>query len=166
MNELILRLILRYQKSGILVDTNILLLYFLGGYDPTRITRFKRTAQFVPEDYTLLRSILRRFVRVVTTPNILTEVSNFSGQLGEPTRSSYFKKFAEEVCLVEEHYIRSQEVARTDEFITFGLTDGAILRLARGTYLVLTDDLRLYEHLTRLNLDAVNFNHVRPLGWT
>jgi hypothetical protein len=93
MSEIINQLIVRYKQAGIMVDTNILLLYFVGAFDPNLIPRFKRTLQFAVEDHATLIRILRLFDKVVTTPNILTEVNRLSGQLGEAIRSQYFEKF-------------------------------------------------------------------------
>jgi hypothetical protein len=76
MNDEIQRLVVRYARKGILIDTNILLLYFLGSFDQDLIPSFKRTVQFTVEDYNTLLLLLQMFDRLVTTPNILTEVSN------------------------------------------------------------------------------------------
>lgn len=54
MNTFALELISRYAPRGILIDTNILLLYFVGTTNPDRIARFKRTQTFVKEDYNVL----------------------------------------------------------------------------------------------------------------
>lgn len=47
-------LLAKYSTKGILIDTNIFLLYLIGSVNRKRISRFKRTIQFVPEDYDLL----------------------------------------------------------------------------------------------------------------
>ncbi len=52
----------RYRQAGIMVDTNILLLFFIGAFDQNLITRFKRTRQFSVEDYATLISIFGLFV--------------------------------------------------------------------------------------------------------
>lgn len=49
MKDVINSLIRRYHQKGILIDTNILLLYFVGTVNRERITRFNRTQQFIPE---------------------------------------------------------------------------------------------------------------------
>jgi rRNA-processing protein FCF1 len=165
MIEEIRQLIVRYIKRGILIDTNILLLYFVGSFNPKLISSFKRTLQFTPEDYNTLILMLAPFERLITTPNILTEVSNLSGQLGEPVRTEYFRTFGKKISVMEENYINSHEASLRGEFIKLGLTDTAILMLATEQYLVLTDDFRLSQNLQRKGLDVINFNHVRPLGW-
>ena len=159
------RLIQRYKQAGILVDTNILLLYFIGAYDQDLIPKFKRTRQFTVEDHAILISLLGLFDKIVTTPNILTEVSNLSGQLGEPKKSEYFKKFSSGISLLEEEYVASKDVADMQEFVRFGLTDTGIVHLTRGKYLVLTDDLQLSQYLQSAEVDVINFNNIRPAYW-
>jgi len=88
MTDPTLRLIHRYRSRGVLVDTNILLLHFVSDYDRELVPRFKRTATFAVDDYDLLIKLLTRFNSVVTTPNVLSEVSNLAGQLGEPANSA------------------------------------------------------------------------------
>jgi hypothetical protein len=158
-------LIARYARRGILIDTNILLLYFIGSFDPDLISRFKRTVQFTVEDYSTLLILLHPFEKLITTPNILTEVSNLSGQLGEPARTYYFRFFAEKIAGIEEHYIDSARAAEQDQFNRLGLTDTGILELSSRQYLILTDDFRLSQILQTNNLDVINFNHVRVIGW-
>ena len=165
MIEYIKQLIRRYNQKGLVIDTNILLLLFIGSYDPSQIGNFKRTKQFTIEDYNLLVLLLRPFKKLITTPNILTEVANLSGQLGEPVRSSYFYTFAERIKLLDEEYIESREIAAQAEFVKMGLTDVGILALSKGQYLVLTEDFRLSQLLGSRGVDVINFNHIRTLGW-
>lgn len=155
----------RYRQAGILVDTNILLLYVVGLANRKRILSFKRTKQFTPEDFDLLVQILKSFQRVVTTPNILTEVNSLANQLGEPERSKCLQIFGQTIARFEEIYKPSQQLAQLPEFQRFGLTDCGILNLAQRSYLVLTDDLRLAATLQRKGIDTVNFNNIRFLGW-
>ena len=83
----------RYRRQGILIDTNILLLYFVGTVNRERISQFNRTEKFTPEDYDILQSMMQQFQKIVTTPNILTEVSNLINQIKEPERSQCFLIF-------------------------------------------------------------------------
>ena len=166
MNDDINTLFTRYRQAGILVDTNILLLYVVGRVNKQRIARFKRTKQFTPEDYDLLARILNSFQAVVTTPNILTEVNSLANQLGEPERSECMRLFGQAISCFEEIHKSSQQLAQLPEFQKFGLTDCGILNLSQGSYLVLTDDFRLSETLRRQGIDTINFNNIRPLNWS
>ncbi|NDJ17620.1 PIN domain-containing protein [Myxacorys almedinensis] len=155
----------RYRQKGILVDTNILLLYFVGNVNRERISRFNRTEKFLPEDFDLLLQILEYFQTRVTTPNILTEVNSLVNQLGEPERSQCYGVFAQHLEVLDEFYIASSELVRSEKFAKFGLTDSSILQLAQNRYLVLTDDLRLASYLQNKQIDVINFNNIRTFGW-
>lgn len=83
----------KYKKLGILVDANLLLVYFLGSFNPQLIPQYKRTEKYTLEDFAVLCRIIKCFDCLITTPNILTEVSNLSTALEEQIRQEYFKKF-------------------------------------------------------------------------
>ncbi len=159
-------LIERYRSRGVFVDTNILLLHFVGGFDRQQIGRFKRTRQFNVQDHDLLARLLARLNKVVTTPNVLSEVNSLSGQMGEPARTKYFQQFARGIGSLDEQYVRSTDAAGTEQFPRLGLTDSGIMLLAKGHYLVLTDDFKLAYSLEQAGIDVLNFNHIRPLAWS
>lgn len=166
MKEFIRSLFERYRQKGILIDTNILLLWFVGTLNRSRISKFNRTEKFLPEDYDSLIQILSYFSKIVTTPNILTEVNSLANQLGEPERSQCFSIFAQGVARLDECYIESRTAVSMEPFTKFGLTDCGILNLASNQYLVLTDDLKLASYLQKSGIDTINFNHVRVYGWS
>ena len=85
----------RYRRKGILIDTNLLLLFVVGSCNVKHIGTFKRTKKFIPADFEALRRMLGNFRRLVTTPNILTEVSNFLGQLPTGIQPEIFSKYSE-----------------------------------------------------------------------
>lgn len=166
MNGQLKSLIAKYRNNGILVDTNILLLYVVGLTNQQRIPLFKRTNRFIAKDFDTLRQLLRQFPTVVTTPSILTEVSNLSGQLNEPERSTCMGLFADEIQEIEEYYIPSRETAKDGKFQRFGLTDCGIAQISLSQYLVLTDDLPLSAYLSNQGIDTLNFNNIRKFGWS
>lgn len=106
------------------------------------------------------------FQKIVTTPNILTEVNSLANQLGEPERSHWFAIFTQGISSLDEFYIESRSVATSERFTKFGLTDCGILNLARDQYLVLTDDLKLALYLQKERIDTINFNNLRVSGWS
>ncbi|MDT7541223.1 MAG: hypothetical protein QOE33_1127 [Acidobacteriota bacterium] len=159
-------LLTQYKSRGILIDTNLLLLFVVGMYDPKRIPKFKRTAKFTVEDFYILAEFFDFFSRIVTTPNILTEVSNLAGQLPENLKPAFYPLFAQHLTLLEEHYLTSANIASAPQFAKLGLTDCGILELSRNQYLVLTDDFRLAGHLDSQGIDVINFNHIRTMNWS
>lgn len=161
MSSPLAEVIARYGRIGILVDSNLLLVYFVGQLDPDLVPRFKRTSQFSRGDFELLAGLLQRFSRIVTTPNVLTEVANLAGHLADPPRSRLFEAFARGIAMLEERYVSSAEASLEDGFVRLGLTDAGICRLVRRRLPVLTDDLRLAVQLRSLQVDVINFNDVR-----
>ena len=156
----------KYAPVGILLDTNILLDYVIGRYDPGRIERFKRTNTFTAKDYKFLAEFLSHFRRVVATPHVLTEVSNLVGHLTDPHKTACLESFAAEIARFDEHTQPARTIVATPAFKRLGITDAALGLIARRRFLVLTDDLVLYAHLLENGVDAINFNHIRLLGWT
>src|SRR6266446_8971329 len=163
--EYINQLIMIYKPKGLLEDTNLLLLYFIGAYDPERISRFKRTMAFTIDEFLLLAMFLGLFEKIITTPNILTEVSNLSGQLPENLRAFFWEYFAGRMLDLQESYTPSTTISASPHFTKFGLTDSGIVGLVKDKYLVLTDDLKLAAYLQNLDIDVINFNHIRAIAW-
>lgn len=155
----------RYRAKGLLIDTNLLLLYVIGMYDQDRIPKFKRTMAFTIDEFFLLATVFDSFDKIITTPNILTEVSNLSGQLPNNLHSYFSSDFAGRIPTLEERYIESGAISASVHFNKFGLTDAGIVDTVKGNYLVLTDDLKLFSYLQNLGIDAINFNHIRSLAW-
>ncbi|MGA9998040.1 MAG: PIN domain-containing protein [Pyrinomonadaceae bacterium] len=158
-------LLYQYRSKGALIDTNLLLVYFVGCYDPSRIPSFKRTITFTTEDFYTLQRAFNFFTKIVTTPNILTEVNSFSNQLPNEIKFDYYVKMAEQISSLEEHYQNSHKICSLDHFKKFGLTDSGIVDLVKDQYLVLTDDLKLASYLQNVGIDVINFNHIRPMNW-
>lgn len=150
----------RHRRTGILIDSNILLLLFVGGVDTALIARHKRTSKFTVKDFTLAILVVGRFAAILTTPNILSEVSNLAAQITDPYKTQIFARFAAAIITVNEFYHRSSDLSIREEFFLYGLTDTSILQAAQDGYLVLTDDLRLWNHLDALGLPTVNFTHL------
>lgn len=151
----------RHRASGVLLDTNLLLLYVVGAHDRDLIPHFKRTASFTAEDFRILTGALDSFGHVLTTPHILTEVSNLAGQFAEPLKQAVFRTFASAIGVLTELQPAAREVSAHTAFPRFGLTDIAILQSGRDKCLVLTDDFRLSQYLAHEKVEVLNFNHLR-----
>lgn len=159
-------LLSKYGSSGILLDTNMLLVYVLGRYDPDRIEKFKRTNTFRKEDFVFLSQFVRHFHRIVATPHILTEVSNLAANLAEPCRSACFESLRSDISRFHEIWDSAVTIVSSPVFQRLGLTDAGISIAAKQEYLVLTDDLDLYTTLWKYGVEAINFNHIRLSGWS
>jgi uncharacterized protein YaiI (UPF0178 family) len=69
------------------------------------------------------------------------------------------------VTRIEEFYDPSRTIVLAPVFEDLGLTDAAIAMVCSRGILVLTADLPLQLALQHRGVDALNFNHLRPIGW-
>jgi predicted nucleic acid-binding protein len=149
----------------LLLDANVLLLLLVGRWNRARIETFKNTDTFTKDDFDLLWRIVGRFNRLVTTPHVLTEVSNLAGQHGEPERKTLLAEFATLIALLPEQTESAATASADPVFQRLGLTDAVIIALAATPgFEVLTTDLDLWSHLSGKGLSAWNFNHLRQGG--
>ncbi|MGA0559557.1 PIN domain-containing protein [Larkinella sp. VNQ87] len=150
------------SKEGLLIDTNLLVLYVIGLLDTNRIGQNKRTRTYSKEDFNLLVNFTGFFKKVITTTNILTEVSNLlEGE--EYHKKPVLSVLPQLLEVIEEHHLpsRSLMVSSNRFFTKFGLSDTVSMELSTRDYTVLTDDLDLCYYLQNNGLSAYNFNHLR-----
>ena len=156
MNQHLLKLIQTYKNKGLLIDTNILLLYIVGSFDPILIRDFKRTANFNEDDFDIVSKFIRLFDFLITTPHILTEVSNFIDK--RQNLQAVLKGYIENS---KEIFMESSELSKQVTFLKFGLADSSVTHTAKDKYLIFTDDRPLYGFLINSQIDAVNLEQLR-----
>lgn len=157
-------LIRKYRQKGILIDTNLLILFIVGTFDVNLIEKFKRTNTYSKEDFEYLSKFLMNFKTFYFTPNILTEVTNLTDSINQEPHYSFFQHIQRVFAnpIFKENAVLSSEVINLNAFLKFGLTDATNIKLSEE-YLILTDDLRLHHFLVNQNLPSINFNHIREL---
>ncbi|MBC7928448.1 MAG: hypothetical protein H7039_22630 [Bryobacteraceae bacterium] len=151
--------LLKHRRNGALIDANLLLVYVVGKTDKSWLSRLQHTKQY-EQDFPLIEATIEFFPRIYTTPNILTETSNLGKKVGE----QFFRTLGRVISVLDERYCVSREAAADRHFCKLGLTDAGLLAIA-DQMLVVTTDFTLFRMLRAQNLDAVNFNHLRPFGW-
>jgi hypothetical protein len=157
-------LIEKHRAKGVLVDTNLLVLYLVGTVNKQRILNFKRTGDFAVEDFELLVRLISWFGKLIATPHVLSQVSDLTDLTGAELIAvrRVFKALVEQV---EESCDASRLVVDDPAFERLGLTDAAIATVCSRGILVLTTDVRLQIALQARDIDALNFNHIRLLAW-
>jgi hypothetical protein len=159
--QLLARQIQRYRRRELLIDTNLLLLFFVGAFRPERIRSFNRISGYSVDDFVLLERVISQFRRITTTPHVLTEVSNFMGQCEEPLRSDLRGCLSAAIESWNESSAASKTLVKAAHFQRFGLTDTAIANLAPGSCLVLTDDRPLAGLLEARNVAVIRFSDLK-----
>lgn len=155
MNDYAVQLIQKYRKEGVLIDTNLLLLYVIGTYDPKGVRSSTKTLSFPPNTFDLVDRVINQFDKVITTPYILAEVSNWLAQFPSSDKNKLhpelFDRFAKLIKGFVEIPETSTGIANHSAFCFLGLADTSIVSLG-NKYLVLTTDGRLMAYLQKMVL--------------
>lgn len=153
----------KHRTHGILLDTNVLLLFLFATHEPSKVG-IKRLAKYGEDDGKLLIDYICRFSHILTTSHVLAETSNLvrqivSGQL----RSDLSTKFHPLFCSNLPNSLRQCEVGliKKDLFGQLGLTDSGLTSLVQSRRLLLTDDLDLFRASLSCGGDVINFTHMR-----
>jgi hypothetical protein len=153
-------------SAGLLIDTNLLVLFAVGSVNRERIERFKRTQQYRKGDYDLLIRVIGHFRILYTVAHVMAEVSNLT-DLDEPERLEVRRVLAKTISVIREPHVSSGRASESSLYEKLGLVDAAISIVAREQKCsVLTDDFGLYLSLMKEGLPAVKFTHLRELNWS
>lgn len=145
---------------GYFIDANLLTLLVAGDVDMGLISKHRRLGSYTPDDYRLLRQLLKPVKHTYVTPNTLTEASNLLAQHREPERSALFEHLQLLIQTSKEIVIASLTASQNSEFKRLGLTDAALLEAAKPETPLLTVDLHLYLAGKDDNT-VINFLHLR-----
>ncbi len=156
--------------SAVLIDSNLLLLLLVGWADPRYIASHRRLKDYGTDDFELVDRIVSDFDEIVTCPNVLTEIVNFSRRIDEPAKSHIAAAIRSFVEGAAELVVPSMSDVARAEFMYFGLTDSVVLQLpfdhpALGLTL-LTADERLAARARILEHAVINYpERLRAGGW-
>lgn len=153
------------RNPGLLIDTNLLVLFAVGSVNRGCIENFKRTRKYTIADFELLLRLLGRAEPLYTVAHVLAEVSNLT-DLSGAERPKIQQLLKETISLLTEAEITSARATEDSLYEGLGLVDAAIAAVAREhKCTVLTDDLELYLMLHREKLAALNFMYLRERAW-
>ena len=156
-----------HRNYGILLDTNILLLYLIGSFKIEFIKQFKRTCKYDLDDFEVIELVVSYFSKIVITPHILAEVWNFAEKITEPYLTGFIESSISKLEIFTEDYISKGEIIIDPHLLKLvGVTDLSIIIAAKsGNYLILTDDLRAYNAFLHSKVNAINLNHFKTERW-
>lgn len=135
-------------KKKIILDSNLLLLLFIGGCDHRWLITCDCVKNYSAENYKLLLRILSLFdPEIIITPHILTEVSNFSKRdIKEPKIHHYISTVVSRLKNYKEEHISLESMLGINLklLVRFGFTDMSIFEVSKkNNAVILSDDLGL-----------------------
>lgn len=151
------------RSRGILIDTNLLVLFVVGAVNRDRIPRFKRTSSYTSADWDLLTGILEQIPRRYCTPHILAEVSSLTDLKG-PELDIAREILRNTISLMEELPVASRDACESAHYRRLGLTDAAIgLAAKQRGCSVVTNDSGLYRALLGESASVLKFDDLRAM---
>jgi len=151
-DESLLRFLEKFHGKRLLLDTNLLLPYFIGRFDRF-YSQVPSPGSLQEEEFVLLARIIRHFEkagRVLTTPHLLTEVSNISERLKQ-NQTAFLLFIRSMIRDLDERFdarrIGAARLAGQGCFSQFGLADTAIIDLAYNSIFILTNDQPMARYL-------------------
>ncbi len=152
-------LVENHRNTGMLLDSNLMLVLLAGGERRDWIGKEKRLKNYAAHEFDALESMVTG-AELFVTPNIATEVSNlvdvesYFGQKVLSVLHAFLLKYEEKV-------LESRRASAHDSYMAVGLTDAGLMILAADGVLVLTDDLPLAQRLEAAHLPVINFTLLR-----
>jgi predicted nucleic acid-binding protein len=141
----------------VIIDTNIFILFLAGQINENKIKNYTRNSLYTTEDYYLLLNILSHYDRIITSPNILTEVDNILNRITGEDKYKYLTLVKAIYKQTIEKYIKTEVVSQNWFFDTLGITDAAILMMAKESELLISGDSSLCDYAKSLNIKTFDF---------
>jgi predicted nucleic acid-binding protein len=154
------QLISKHRDSGVYLDTNLMVVLVIGSCGVDKLKSHKRTLAYGPPEFRLLESLMSKFRRRLTTPNILTEVDNLARQFPAQEHESISLQTRRIVSTMFEVYQESGLHLGGEMHKKLGLTDAILVEQAER-HLIITADFPLANRISTLGRDVINFNHLR-----
>ena len=141
----------------VIIDTNIFILFLVGQINENRIKNYMRNSLYTKEDYYFLLSVLADYDRIITSPNILTEVDNILNRIGGEDKYKYLVLVKTMYKQTIEKYIKTEMITQNWYFDSLGITDSSILMMAKNCELLISGDSSLCDHAKSLNIKTFDF---------
>lgn len=141
----------------VIIDTNIFILFLVGQINENRIKNYTRNSLYTKEDYYFLLNVLADYDRIITSPNILTEVDNILNRIGGEDKYKYLVLAKTMYKQTIEKYIETERITQNWYFDSLGITDSSILMMAKDCELLIYGDSSLCDHAKSLNIKTFDF---------
>jgi hypothetical protein len=156
---------IRAARKGIVLDTNVFVLFVVGHYDRECVPKIKRSRGFDIDDVARLASLLALTRNLLVTTAILAETCNLLDRDNRDHDQRIFAALRALLRNAKEHHTAATQLADHPLFLRFGFADCSVADLADSGHLVVTDDLPLAAALEDKRLPVVNFNNLRSANW-
>ncbi len=149
-----------FRFKEIVIDTGPLLLYLIGFYSIRDLRRFN----YDKKDFILLVAFLKKFKKILVTPQVLAEASNLAkSRLKEEKFSGFINSSIAPLSGLGEEYIEKNEILKRTELPKFGITDTSLIGITERKKLLLTDDGPLFWYCNGKDVPVIHLGRLRFL---
>lgn len=149
------------SQPRLIIDTNLLLLTVIGSVDPSLIGKFERTRKYSIDDFDAIASEMPRYSKLVITPGIAVETSNWIGYLKGLDYEAVWSRFCSLISRSIEVAVPSLAACKHSDSPRLRITDCSILIAATKDIVVLTDDGSLHAALCNHGIKALHLEALR-----
>lgn len=143
------------KRQGLLLDTNILLLYLVGQQNADDIKNHKRINIYTDYEYHILIDLIQdaKPTRILITSYVLSELSNLlpidNGR--NNNLSPYYNTAYQHLNTMHESHYPMKNILANDRTILplLGFADTSIYNIAKRGCAIITDDNKLYGELQK-----------------
>jgi rRNA-processing protein FCF1 len=138
--------------ASLIIDTNILLLFFIGIFDPCYLKECPLMTDngknYTKNHFELMKKILEIFLnKIIITPHVLSEINMLSRKRVKPESrmNSLFAKIIQQLERCREEHVELKIILENGGILKFGFTDISLIEAAKkNKWAILTDELNLY----------------------
>ena len=141
----------------VIIDSNIFILFLVGQINENKIKDYARNSIYSKEDYYFLLNILSKYDRIITSPNILTEVDNILNRITGDDKYRYLAIVKDIYKQTIEKYLETERVSQNWFFDILGVTDSAIIIMAKECDLLVSGDSTLCDYAKSLDIKTFDF---------
>ncbi len=145
----------------LLLDTNVLVLWIAGNLQPSLIGQHRRLREYDDDDFTIVDELARQYDNHISTPHILTEVSNLLGAGPQQMVAGGTDILNTYIARLDEIYTPAKTLAVMPEMVALGLADTAVFHLGAAGIQIISMDFHLCNRLQQKGVSAVNPRHFR-----
>ena len=145
------------MPRDVIIDSNIFILFLTGQINENKIKNYTRNSLYTRDDYNLLINILSNYDRIITSPNIFTEVDNILNRITGEDKYKYLILVKKIYNQTIEKYIKTETVSQNWYFDTLGITDSSILMMAKDCELLISGDSNLCDYAKSMNIKVFDF---------
>jgi|SRR3989344_4581031 len=165
------RYVAQYRPDGLIIDTNILLLFLVGSYSKEFIEKCvlftDNNKRYCIDDFELLKKIFAYFQKLVVTPQVVAELSNLSITGGDikskETFHAYINAVIDFLKSAEERHQKTDSIwgMELKTIGRFGFTDMTMFELSKQTKMpILTDELALFQYSWE-KVPVIKFEYIK-----